>query len=120
MHLYESYEGRRKSFQAAQCMLNDKLVGNKKRMGPVILERVDIQHEARLQVQSYVLTETHKKIMLELVALATSRYADVRSKAQCVLFYGLRYFPHSYTYVVPRLMDILAKDTDEHHDAYKV
>ncbi|XP_043684421.1 proteasome activator complex subunit 4B-like isoform X1 [Vespula pensylvanica] len=119
MRLYESYEGRRKSFQAAQCMLNDKLVGNKKRIGAVILERVDIQHEARLQVQSYVLTETHKNIMLELLALATSRYADVRSKAQCILFYGLRHFPYSYTFIVPRLMDILAKDTDEHHDAYK-
>lgn len=116
----ESHDERRKTFQVAKRIFEDKLIGNKDRMGPLILERCDIQHELRILAQSVALTETHKRIMLELFTLAISRYADVRSKAQSSLFSALKNFPYSYTFIVSRLIDILAKDTEEYHDAYKV
>lgn len=120
IRLRELHDERRKTFQIAKRIFEDKLVGNKNRMGPLILERCDIQHEYRLLAQSVALTETHKRIMLELFTLAISRYADVRSKAQASLFSALKNFPYSYTFIVPCLIDILAKDTEEYHDAYKV
>lgn len=120
VRLREMHNERCKTFRIAKSVFEDKLVGNKNRMGPLILERCDIQHECRQLTQLVVLTETHKQIMLELFILAISRYADVRSKAQAGLFSALTSFPYSYTFIVPRLMDILAKDTEEHHDEYKV
>lgn len=120
IRLRESHDERRKTFQVAKRIFEDKLIGNKDRMGPLILERCDIQHELRILAQSIALTEIHKRIMLELFTLAISRYADVRSKAQSSLFSALKNFPYSYTFIVPRLIDILAKDTEEYHDAYKV
>lgn len=118
--LRESHEGRRKNFHLVKNMFDDKLVGNKGRMGLLILERCDIQHEGRLLLQSIALTETHKRIILELFTLAISRYADVRSKAQSSIFSAIRYFPYPFTFLVSRITEILAKDTEEHHDAYKV
>lgn len=120
IRLRDSHEGRRKNFQIGKRMFEDKLVGNKGRMGPLVLERCDIQHETRVLYQSVAPTETHKRIMLELFTLAISRYADVRLKAQSSLFSALKYFPYSYMFIVPRVVEILAKDTEEHHDACKV
>lgn len=120
IRLRESHDERRKNFQVAKKMFEDKLLENKCRMGPIILERCDMQHEARLLSKSVPLTETHKRIMLELFTLAISRYADVRSKAQTSLSYALQYFPCSFMVIMPRLIEVLAKDTEEHHDAYKV
>lgn len=116
----ESHEATRKNFQYAKKLLEDKLVGNKSRIGPIILERCYIQHEARVLSQLVALTETHKRVMLELFQLATSRYAKVRSKAQSSLFSALKYFRYSYTIIIPHFIDILARDTEEHHNAYKV
>lgn len=120
IRLRESHEARRKNFQIAKRMFEDKLVGNKGRMGPLMLERCDIQQETRQLAQSVVLTETHKRIMLELFTLSISRYADVRLKAQSSLFSTFKHFPYSYTLIVPHVIDVLAKDTEKHHDAYKV
>lgn len=119
IQLREVYDAQHKAFQLTKRVFEDKLIGNKDRVGPLILERCDIQHELRTFAQSVALTETHKRIMLELFTLAISRYANVRSKAQASLFSVLKNFPYSYTFLVPSLLDILAKDTEKHHDAYK-
>lgn len=116
----EIYEARRKTFHTAKRMFEDKLLKNKSRVGPIILERCDIQYSFRQVAQSDVLTETHRRIIMELFTLAVSRYADVRLKAQSGLFSVLKFFPFSYKLIIPDVIDILAKDTEEHHDAYKV
>ena len=117
--LSEAHEARCKSFQIVSKRTKDKLVGNKGLRGSLILQRAEIQHDTRIHVQSFNLTETHKIIMFELLTLATSRYADVRSQAQSSLFCALQHFPYSYTFIVPRLVDVLKLDAEEHHDAYK-
>ncbi|KAL0124071.1 hypothetical protein PUN28_006100 [Cardiocondyla obscurior] len=109
---------RRKGFLIMKKTFEDKLVG-KNHIASVIMERCDIQHELRLTAQSVASTETHKLIILELFTLAVGRYADVRAKAQASLFSAFKCFPHSYTLVMPRLIDILGRDTERHHDAYK-
>ncbi|XP_012536547.2 proteasome activator complex subunit 4B isoform X1 [Monomorium pharaonis] len=112
-------DGRRKGFLALKKTFEDKLVGNKNHIASVIIDRCNIQHELRLITQSIALTKTHKQIILELFTLAVSRYADVRSKAQASLVTALQHFPYSYTLIMPHLIDILGRDTEEHHDAYK-
>lgn len=113
-------DGRRKGFLAIKKTFEDRLVGNKSHIASVIMDRCDIQHEIRSIAQSVALTETHKRIIFELFTLAVGRYADVRSKAQASLFSAFKTFPYSYTLIMPRFIDILRKDTEEHHDAYKV
>ncbi|XP_043485466.1 proteasome activator complex subunit 4A-like [Polistes fuscatus] len=117
--LQDLYEERQKKLKRTQNLLSDKLVRNKKRMEHIILQHAIVHHETRLQMKSHKFTETHKNIMLELVVLATSRYANVRNKAQFALTSGLLTFPLSYTFIVPHLIDVLEKDTEIHHDAYK-
>ncbi|XP_011068182.1 PREDICTED: proteasome activator complex subunit 4B-like [Acromyrmex echinatior] len=112
-------DGRRKGFLAIKKTFEDRLVGNKSHIASVIMDRCDIQHEIRSIAQSVALTETHKRIIFELFTLAVGRYADVRSKAQASLFSAFKTFPYSYTLIMPRFIDILRKDTEEHHDAYK-
>ncbi|XP_039314530.1 proteasome activator complex subunit 4 isoform X2 [Solenopsis invicta] len=112
-------DARRKSFLILKKTFEDRLVGNKSHIASVMMDRCNIQHELRLITQSVALTETHKLIILELFTLAVGRYADVRSKAQAILITALQNFPYSYTLIMPRLIDILGRDTDEYHDAYK-
>lgn len=113
-------DGKRKRFLVIKKIFEDKLVDKKSHIASVLMDRCDVQHESRLLAQSIALTETHKRIMLELFTLAVSRYANVRSKAQASLFSVFKTFPFSYTLIMPRIIDILGRDTEEHHDAYKV
>ncbi|OAD56880.1 Proteasome activator complex subunit 4 [Eufriesea mexicana] len=65
------------------------------------------------------LTETHKEIILKLFTLATSRYADVRGQAQCILSRAFHYLPFSCRFIVPKLLDVLKEDPEIDHDAYE-
>ncbi|XP_071649143.1 proteasome activator complex subunit 4B [Temnothorax longispinosus] len=112
-------DGRRKGFLVIKKTFEDRLVGNKSHIASVIMDRCDIQHELRLIAQLVALTATHERIILELFTLAVGRYADVRSKAQASLFSAFKSLPYSHLLVMPRLIDILGRDTEEHHDAYK-
>ncbi|XP_031825586.1 proteasome activator complex subunit 4A isoform X2 [Nomia melanderi] len=121
--LGESYtdtcEIKHRHFKVVNKIFKDKLVGNKGLLKPFVLQRANIQHETRIRSQNFNLTETHKEIMLQLFTLSTSRYPDVRSQAQCHLFLALQHFHYSYVFIVPRLLDILKMDPEEHHNAYK-
>lgn len=112
-------DGRREGFLIIKKTFEDRLVRNKSYIASVMMDRCDIQHELRLTAQSVALTETHKRIILELFTLAVGRYANVRLKAQDSLFSIFKNFPYSYTFIMPRLIEILGRDTEEHHDAYK-
>ncbi|KAL6256285.1 hypothetical protein P5V15_012401 [Pogonomyrmex californicus] len=120
VRLYEcTYEKRCKNFLIVKDTFENKLVKKKSYIGAVITERCDMQHELRLIAQTFTITETHKRIILELFTLAVSRYADVRSKAQASLLSTFKHVPFSYSFIIPHLLDILARDTEKHHDAYK-
>lgn len=116
----EDHEARRKNFMIGKKTIEDKLKGKQRHMRSLMIQRAAMQHEARLLESVICLTETHKLIILELFKLGTSRYGEVRSKAQARLFTAIQYFSYSYSLLTPELVKILEKDSDEHHDALKV
>ncbi|KAG7204017.1 hypothetical protein KM043_001879 [Ampulex compressa] len=115
----QDHEMKCKSFKVIQNYLKNKMGRKKGYIPSLTLQRADILHNDRVHCESFYMTETHKRIMIDLVTLATSRYPNVRSMAQEVLFSAISHYPFSYPVIVPYLLEILAKDTEEHHDAYK-
>lgn len=85
-----------------------------------LIERIDLQHEFRKGWTAYHFTETHKKIMLNLLDLSTSKYSKIRSKSQTTLALALDGFPHAYMVLAPHIIKFLSCNTELEHDAYKV
>ncbi|XP_012271997.1 proteasome activator complex subunit 4 isoform X2 [Orussus abietinus] len=119
MRLRNLHEARRKNFQFAKKILEDKLLGKKRHLGPFIIERATLQHESRIFSQAPCLTETHLLMMEKLFKLSISRYADVRSKAQKAFFSAIQNFPYSYSYFIEHIVDVLRKSPEKEHEAYK-
>ncbi|XP_015120172.1 proteasome activator complex subunit 4 [Diachasma alloeum] len=99
--------------------LRDDLIKKKKHLDEYILERAELQHEMRVYSSFYSLRAFHKDIMLQLFNLATSTYADVRTSPQETLFMAFTYFPYSYKFFMPHLVEMLGRDPEEHHEAHK-
>ncbi|XP_051160943.1 proteasome activator complex subunit 4-like [Leptopilina boulardi] len=88
----------------------------------IVWERLLLQQEYRVMLQTYIITETHKHIILQLLELATSRYAKIRITAQSVLADITNVLPSNSgidQILLSYILDILSKDTTEYHDAYK-
>ncbi|KAI4490320.1 hypothetical protein M0802_010697 [Mischocyttarus mexicanus] len=118
-HLKNQLIRNQKELERKETLLGDKLDKKKMFNEYIILQHAIIRHKMQLQMQSHNFTETHKNIMLKLLSLGTSGYSIVRLKAQNVLASILILFPLSYIFIVPSLEEILEKDTEIHHDAYK-
>lgn len=71
------YEAHWKNFRMAKKVLEDKLVGQKRHLRPVLISRTILQHESLLERGSMCLTPTHRQILLNLLTLSTSRYSEV-------------------------------------------
>ncbi|XP_063991508.1 proteasome activator complex subunit 4B-like [Diachasmimorpha longicaudata] len=99
--------------------LRDDLIKKRKHLAEYIIERTELQHEMRIYLTFYSLRPFHKDIMLQLFNLATSTYADVRTSSQDVLFVAFVYFPYSYKFMMPHLVEMLSRDPEEHHEAHK-
>ena len=68
------------------------------------------------------LTETHKKVMLNLLKLATSHYANVRIRAQDTLHQMTMTYAYSYKVILEPTLDLLSSDNSEEkvsHEAFK-
>lgn len=101
--------------------MKDKLVSKKAHVGGALaLQRAQVHQERRMQSRFHRFTETHKTITLELFKLATSRYAAVRSEAQKILNVTFAYFPYSFSVITPQVLQVLATDPEENHEAHKV
>ncbi|XP_043271653.1 proteasome activator complex subunit 4B-like [Venturia canescens] len=109
-----------KNFKLNKSFIKDKLVQKKGQMGGSWLRGgIGLHHEHRAQMSCHRFTEAHKTMTLELFKLATSRYADVRIKAQDVLTKTFNCFPFSYTVLTTKMLEILSIDPEENHEAYK-
>lgn len=115
-----NFESRWKHYQMVKKVLENRLVGKKRHMRALLIERTVLQHESRSEKALAFLTNTHKMIMLNLLELSCSHYSEVRTKAQTVLHQGLNYFSYSYTVLIPQLVQNLQMDTLEHHERFKV
>lgn len=102
-----------------KCFEN-KLLSKKKLVGPVLLERIELQQEFRRAYSYPQFTETHSTIIKELFKLSISRYAHIRSHAQVVVGYASMHFEHCPAILLPLFLDIFNKNPDENRAAYKV
>ncbi|XP_060826320.1 proteasome activator complex subunit 4-like isoform X1 [Bombus pascuorum] len=108
-----------RNIKRAHRMMKDMLVRKKGIMGSFVLLCAEVQHKTRSYLQFFNLTEAHKKIMLKVFRLATSRYSDVRCQAQRILFRAFHHLTLSSRIIVPKLLDILRADPEADHEAYK-
>jgi len=107
----EEYDVRRKSFRVMKRSMENKLLGEKKHIRCLLVEKGFLQHEGRLLENSKrAFTEAHKQIYMNLLTLATSHYPDVRIKSQEVLGKGIRHFNYSYEIILPQLLTFIKKD----------
>jgi proteasome activator subunit 4 len=114
-----SYESHWKSFRLVKKVLEDKLVGQKRHLRPLLISRTVLQHESLLERGSTCLTPTHRQILLNLLTLSTSHYSEVRSRAQVKLFAALDQFSYSYRVLIPHLVSHLQQDSSQFHEQFK-
>lgn len=96
------------------------MTGNNGWFPSLVLSRVNSQHHIRKLSATPVLTETHRTILMHLMTLSTSRYSEIRIRAQEKVEIALGYFPNAYIVLTPYIIKILQQDPTVHHDAYKV
>lgn len=100
--------------------MEDKVTGNKGYVPEFLYERVVLQHELRKEQAVHTLTETSKDIILNLFKLCISQYSRVRMQAQNIMWGSLTHFPNGYQILIPHITEVLGRDTEIHHDAFKV
>jgi hypothetical protein len=77
------YEMHWKNFRMVKKVLEDKLVGQKRHLRALLIDRTVLQHESLLERGSVCLTPTHRQIMLNLLTLSTSHYSEVSLLRVC-------------------------------------
>ncbi|PNF36512.1 hypothetical protein B7P43_G15901 [Cryptotermes secundus] len=113
------YEVHWKNFRMLKKVLENKLVGQKRHLRALLIDRTMLQHESLLEQGSMCLTPTHRQMMINLLTLSTSHYSEVRSRAQVKLFTALDQFSYSYTVLIPHLLRNLQQDSSQFHEQFK-
>ena len=114
------YDNRWKSFQAIKKAMENKLIGSKKLIRAILIDRTHLQHESRvLENSNKNFTESHRMIYDDLMLLATNHYSEVRVKGQDILGKAVKHFSHSYQLLIPTLLQLLKKTEDVSHEQFK-
>ncbi|XP_056326451.1 proteasome activator complex subunit 4A isoform X1 [Danio aesculapii] len=88
-HKHE-FDTRWKSFNLIKKSMENKLHGSKRHIRALLIDRVMLQHELRnLTMEGCSYRSVHQDLINDLLRLSTSRYSQVRSRAQNVLFTAL-------------------------------
>lgn len=94
----------------------NKLLGSKRHLRYLLVERVAQQHRAMLLNKGQPeFTELHLVVLKSLFGLSQSHYVEVRILAQDTIYMMLNHFPFSETILVPMLVDELRKPEIEHN-----
>ncbi len=116
----EDYDARMKSYQMVRRALENRLVGGRRQIRALMVDRALLQHEQRLLDRCRVpFTKLHAKVADHLLDLSISHYSYVRGKAQDALSRCLGTFSHSYMVVMPRLLKLIEKKEDAVHEEFK-
>ncbi|CAH1169598.1 unnamed protein product [Phaedon cochleariae] len=115
----QDFEFHWKSFHMTKKLLEDRLHQKKLHLRHVLIDRVMLQQEFRIESRNCSFTNTHSQILLDLFELATSRYSEVRIAAQSKLFAIITYFPYSYTVLTEKIKATLRLDSQQHHEKFK-
>ncbi|XP_071746308.1 LOW QUALITY PROTEIN: proteasome activator complex subunit 4 [Lepeophtheirus salmonis] len=112
----DQYNAQYSAISSETTRLENKLLGKKANIRSILIEQVMLQHFCRISESMHLrFTETHLKVMNNLLKLSTSKYHNVRIIAQDVLIKTMNQVLYSYTKLIPSLVQILkdSKVTDE-------
>uniref|UniRef100_A0A6P7GVF6 Proteasome activator complex subunit 4B-like n=1 Tax=Diabrotica virgifera virgifera TaxID=50390 RepID=A0A6P7GVF6_DIAVI len=115
----QDFEFHWKSFHMTKKLLEDRLLQKKLHLRHVLVDRVMLQQEFRIESRNCSFTGTHRMILLDLFELSTSRYSEVRIAAQNKLFSVVSYFPYSYSVLTEKIKDTLNMDSEKNHERFK-
>ena len=84
-----------------KASLDNKLIGARRTLRPLIIDRVVLQHQMRVVdgLRSYF-TKSHEKAMSNLLKLAISHYPNVRASAQDILIHMTMHYAYSYKQLI--------------------
>ena len=105
--LKDDFETQQKNYQMVKKVLGCNLVGRKMDIRPLLVDRIQLQHEMRVLESAFtlsVITETTRVVLQDLISLSTSHYSEVRSRAQAVLGQFYRQHPLAYQVVLEELL----------------
>uniref|UniRef100_A0A673KRM3 Proteasome activator complex subunit 4A n=1 Tax=Sinocyclocheilus rhinocerous TaxID=307959 RepID=A0A673KRM3_9TELE len=119
-HKHE-FDSRWKSFSLIKKSMENKLHGSKQHIRALLIDRVMLQHELRnLIKEGCCYRSVHQDLINDLLRLSTSRYSQVRSKAQNVLFTALGTYNLCCRDVIPAVLKYLDPDrTDVTQQQFK-
>ena len=117
----EEMDNNYRSFNFVKKVMENRLVGGKRHIRPIHIDRAFLQHETRLLERCHVqLTSAHVQVYYNLLKLATSHYSSVRSHAQSTLLKCTQNFAHSYKVLMPTLIRSLQQNEDVvSHEQFK-
>eukprot|EP00095_Tigriopus_kingsejongensis_P000186 maker-scaffold41_size498431-snap-gene-0.12 protein:Tk00186 transcript:maker-scaffold41_size498431-snap-gene-0.12-mRNA-1 annotation:"proteasome activator complex subunit 4" len=116
----ETYDSRYKSYKAVKLILDNKLVGCRKQIRVLIIDRIQLQHEGRMTERNSVpYTKSHTKVLENLFTLSTSHYSQVRCHAQDVLGQCMGNFNSGYLELIPKALEFLQNDPNVSHEQFK-
>ncbi|CAH3144364.1 unnamed protein product [Porites evermanni] len=116
----DEFDNRWRSATAVKRAMEDRLAGKKKHVRPLLIERVQLQHEMRiLDRVSTQLTTLHKVLLDDLFKLATTVYTEVRIKAQRVLSSCIEVFDYFARTLIPTTLSKLQNSPDISHEEFK-
>ncbi|KAK7140459.1 hypothetical protein R3I94_012924 [Phoxinus phoxinus] len=119
-HKHE-FDSRWKSFSLIKRSMENKLHGSKQHIRALLIDRVMLQHELRnLTIDGSSYRYVHQDLMKDLLRLSTSRYSQVRSKAQNALFTALATYNFCCRDIIPAVLEYLDPDrTDVTQQQFK-
>lgn len=106
-HKHE-FDSRWKSFSLVKKSMENRLHGSKQHIRALLIDRVMLQHELRsVIVEGCDYKSVHRDLINDLLILSTSRYSQVRSRAQSVLFTAFATYNFCCRDIIPAVLDYL-------------
>lgn len=76
------FETHWKNFHVIKKLLEDRLRGGKLHLRQLLIDRIMLHQEFRIESRNFTFTETHKQIIENLYRLSVSHYSEVSPKIQ--------------------------------------
>ena len=117
----EELDNNWRSFNFVKKIMENRLIGGRKHIRPIHIDRAFLQHESRVLEKCHTsLTTVHIQVYNNLLSLATSHYSSVRSHAQSTLLKCTQNFAHSYKVLMPTLINSLQQNEETvSHEQFK-
>ncbi|XP_023231412.1 proteasome activator complex subunit 4-like [Centruroides sculpturatus] len=116
----EEFDSRWKGFHVVKKSLENKLIGYKRHVRTLLIDRTLLQHELRiLEKNKTIFTRLHQKLIFDLLGLSTSHYSKIRAKAQEAFHLCLRSYPHCYHVFLEKILSFIRKETNASHEQFK-